>query len=1345
MRKMAIAISLTLYWSTTALALDTDDQLTPISSLKTDSIIYDSDRPLYRAQHISTQAIASKPSLPQANLQTLKVDQNSPQQHILTQHINPEKNAKRRISQFAYEPDLAPGKYTYIVELHAPSVIDKPELKRSLTRTDRQLRKHSEAQNINAHLDYLDRYQGEFLHTAVSNTGAKAFMQYKYALNAVALTMTQADAVKLTRNAKVKKITRETIYKTATDQGPNLIGAPRLWRGEVGSLQQSQGEGIVIGIIDSGINTDHPSFAEVSGDGYVHSNPLGDGVYLGDCADMFAQLCNNKLIGVYSYQSITDSYSDTDVFPPNLPRNGEDYGGHGSHVAATAAGNVLNNLAETLPTQDQQESDGTPTGFTFEQISGVAPRANIISYQACYGGRSDQDDTYADCPGSAIIASIEDAIQDGVDVINFSISGGGDPWQDATERAFLTAQSVGIFVATSAGNSGPGVSSSEKHAPWYTSVAASEHGRQNAFVKTLTNLIGGVSPPPTIKGQSNTGSINASIVYAGDFTNLNDPTNDSAQCLQPFPINTFSGQIVVCERGEIARIEKAENVAAGGAGGFVLVNVQGEESFLANDVYVVPGIHISADDGDRLKQWLAIGANHQASITAGVASQSIDAARVDVLANFSSRGPNTSISILTPTLTAPGVDIYSAYADQRFGHDGHSAPAGDFNYLSGTSMSSPHVAGAGALLKALKPNWTPDNIRSALAMTATLAVLREDGATEADYFDMGSGRIRVDLAAQTGLVMNQTQAGYVAAEPAKGGDPRSLNLPSITDNECVATCTWSRTFKATKDGVWDVITETFDEGLAIRVNPEQFSIQAGQTQTLEVTIDGVDADKNKYIFGQVTLTSDNSPVLHMPVSIVSSIGDIPTEVAHQATRDRDSILLKDIDAVTLNDFVLTPYALVKATKFIDRISEDSDSSDYLDNVTDGVAIIEVDVAADSKRLVAEIVSSSAPDLDLYLAYDRNNDGRLSSFEEIAQSLSSDATEKISLNNPQIGKYFIVVQNFTGSSNQADSFELRYAVVGNQQDDSLRVDAPSSLSAFTPFDMRFFYQLENAELGDDYYGAIEMGTGAENRSNLGLIALDIARIEDDVVLNAAPARVISGDVINIGVAIAGNDTNEDRTYNIEIPLPQGTEFLNVGDGTVVNGLVRYLVTKFENDRTVSKLNFQLRINQDIGPGPIEIALTSELQNRSQETPQRAPLFTDIQVEGPPTIDFNGEPSTTLNVFETRTLIIPLNVADPNGDSVNLSFTQTEGPTVEIMQTDGLPRLIAPSVDTDLTLRYSVQASDGNGNIATAIFAVNVRNNAAPVNAAGNGGGGSVPVGWLILLSVAAVFKTVYRRA
>ncbi len=379
----------------------------------------------------------------------------------------------------------------------------------------------------------------------------------------------------------------------ATDRGPEFIGAKKVWAGNAYTNLPYKGEGIVVGMLDSGVNTDHPSFAGLGSDGFAPLNPLGAGHYLGDCATG-ASVCNNKLIGVWSWPAITDSYAG--IRPPS----GEDYNGHGSHTASTAAGNIVNNaplLGSVLG-----DGDGTPTGFVFSQVSGVAPHANIIAYQVCFptGG----------CPDEAILLAVDQAIQDGVDVINFSIGGTERyPWTDALALAFLSAREAGIALASAAGNAGPNFYTMSHSAPWYLQVAASTHDRVLDIPQKQLALSGGKTTPPAFV--SDPSSTFGGVSQAGKTGQLVDAASvGDALCANPFPPGTFtSSKIVVCKRGDVARLAKANNVMAGGAGGFVLVNAgyPDDEDDLAEDVYPLPGVQLHSWDGQSLQAWMADG------------------------------------------------------------------------------------------------------------------------------------------------------------------------------------------------------------------------------------------------------------------------------------------------------------------------------------------------------------------------------------------------------------------------------------------------------------------------------------------------------------------------------------------------------------------------------------------------------------------------------------------------------------------------------------------------------------------------------------------------------------------
>lgn len=255
---------------------------------------------------------------------------------------------------------------------------------------------------------------------------------YKHVLNAVTLQLSAAEARELAAMPGVKAVEREFKRYPMTDQGPRWLNADELWTGAATGGTPHKGEGVVVGVIDTGINRTHTAFAANG-----LSNPLGG--FRGYCAGT-PSACNSKLVGLWDFTSGANG-----LFDP------VDDNGHGTHTAATAAGNA------------------------FSSYSGVAPDANIIAYKAC---GSD------DCDGAALIASIEQAVVDGVDVINYSIGGRPeDPWlylggvvNDDAE-AFLAAREAGIVVAAAAGNDGPtpGSHGNPANSPWVLGVAAATH------------------------------------------------------------------------------------------------------------------------------------------------------------------------------------------------------------------------------------------------------------------------------------------------------------------------------------------------------------------------------------------------------------------------------------------------------------------------------------------------------------------------------------------------------------------------------------------------------------------------------------------------------------------------------------------------------------------------------------------------------------------------------------------------------------------------------------------------------------------------------------------------------
>ncbi|MCB0002092.1 MAG: S8 family serine peptidase [Anaerolineae bacterium] len=736
------------------------------------------------------------------------------------------------------EPVGATGSALYIVQLSDPPLASYYGGVESFAPTspavtgERKLNMDSAASV--AYMDYLDGVQAAMLNTIDQTLGRDVYVhaQWNVAYNGFAIEMTPEEAATVVGLEGINIVQREFMRYPQTDVGPQWIGADNIWNGSAtGTLYK--GEGVVAGIIDTGINLGHPSFAATGQDGYVHTNPLGSGNYLGLClSNPGTYVCNDKTYGFY-------------IFTGEVSEDGD---GHGSHTGSTTAGNYL----------QPGTVDLSPFNTYSPAISGVAPHANIIGYKACLDAGG--------CPGAALVSSINQATADGVDVINYSIGGGtSNPWTDADALAFLAAQDAGVVPVTSAGNNGPGASTvgSPGDAPWMMTVGASTHNR--AGINAIIDMTGGdTTPPPDLEGKGfSLGTGMLPMVYAGDF--------GDALCLNEFAPGTFTGQIVVCDRGTNARVAKGYNVLQGGAGGMVLVNTDPGQS-LNGDVHWLPAVQLDSVKGTALKTWMASGSGHMGKIEG--TNISFDPANGDIMAGFSSRGPlvNNASDIIKPDVTAPGVDIIAAYRDLP---PGPEDPTQNYGVVSGTSMSSPHTAGAAALLSGLYPDWTPAEVKAAMMSTGKVAgVYKEDYVTQADPFDMGGGRVQVDQGAQSGLLFNVAPGAFQAANPGSGGDPKTLNLASLGNDDCGSSCSWTRTVEAVDDGTWTV-SASAPAGMTLTVVPNSFSLNAGQTQVLNITANVAGLPVGTWAFGQVNLTpgqleGGGFAAQHLPVAVKPS-------------------------------------------------------------------------------------------------------------------------------------------------------------------------------------------------------------------------------------------------------------------------------------------------------------------------------------------------------------------------------------------------------------------------------------------------------------------------------------------
>jgi subtilisin family serine protease len=782
---------------------------------------------------------------------------------LYDESLNTGGGVDRPAAPIANSDSLAPG--TFIVLFDEPSLAAYRGGVAELMAAPRQVGKagkrridvHSrEAQN---YLGYLQgrQFEMEARMAGVAGRALEVRLRMQHAVNGIVVDMTAEESARVARLPGVRLVEGYREYVADTDVGPTLIGAPAAWAGSIsepGGASAVQGEGILFGIIDSGVNFGSPSFAATDPvDGYVHVNPLGAGTYAGTCAPGGddAGRCNDKLIGGYDFVCGAPGNQCGVADVREEPGFG-DTNGHGSHTASTAAGNRRDVVFNGAPLR----------------ISGVAPRANLIAYDACYTNTVTGQGL---CPNVATVASINQAVADGVDVINYSIGGGTQPWSEATSLAFLNATDAGVFVATSAGNSGPGPNTMGHLEPWTSSTAASQHGRGGfAFLMQVTGPDPVPAPLQPIVVNTGTGGVEFTAGIPGTTRLFISPgfatTSDGCAA---YPPGAFTGGIVVIRRGTCSFSIKTNNATAAGAIAVVIANNAAGVIIPSVPGTTIPVFSVTQAEGDALGNF---GNANPATATAQISFPPVGLPNVaDALASFSSRGPAGNFNLIKPDVTAPGVSILATLAGTTITGSEDLVGA-----ISGTSMASPHNAGAAALIRQAHPTWTVAEIKSALLMTATTQVYLEDEVSPANPFARGSGRIRLERAIRAGLVMDETTANFQAANPGTGGLTHTLNLPSMALANCAPTCQFVRTFRnpGTSGGLWALEVT----GLAGSVDTPLVWVPAGASRTVTVTIDtsAVPAN-NAWNFGELVMTrllsgaqSAADSTLKLPIGVTVS-------------------------------------------------------------------------------------------------------------------------------------------------------------------------------------------------------------------------------------------------------------------------------------------------------------------------------------------------------------------------------------------------------------------------------------------------------------------------------------------
>ncbi len=835
--------------------------------------------------------------------------------------------------------------------------------------------------------DFLETEQNTAVRAAGASTNDVIY-RYDTAFNGVAVELSSVEANAMRKAPGVVNVWESEIFTTDTITTPDYLGLT----GDDGVWQQQfsgpadAGDGMVVGIIDSGIWPENPSFAQMPGS-TIPADWKGICDEGEDPDPENNVTCNNKLIGARYY----DEEADVLDIEFESPR---DYDGHGSHTGATAAGNVNTPI--------------TINGIDLGEGSGMAPAAHIATYKAMWANGN------GSASGSTVnlVKAIDDAVSDGVDVINYSVSGSSEFVVDPVEIAFLVAAESGVFVSASAGNSGDtvGASSVAHNSPWTMTVAASTHARN--VNKTLT--LGGDTEWEGVGVGAGVGP--APLVYAGDIAASGASTTEAAQCWLDIDPRTdgnqlalnvaeAEGKIVICDRGAVDRVAKSEGVAAAGGVGMVHANTDPAQSVNA-DFHAVPTVHVTSVVGDAVKAYESTAAE----ATATIGKPQSGAVVAPEVAGFSSYGPALAGAgdLLKPDITAPGVDVIAAVAPP--GHDGEN-----FGSLSGTSMSTPHIAGLALLMMQDNPEWGPAGVKSAMMTTARTTntdggqIQRAgDDATPLDY---GAGEVVPAPAYDPGLIYDAgfedwfeyacslDQLQLVLADPADcdglDADPSDLNYPTISIGDLAGTQTITRTVtNVSGDAVsYSSATSQAPPGVEMTVEPASFTLPAGGKKTFTVTFDYDGAPLDTYTFGTV--------VWDGPSTVTSQVAIQPTAVATEgeisgtgASGSGDYDLIAGFDGTLDTDIDgLVPADVVDVPTVRNPLT-----------TIDGVGEFDVPVGTKVLRFATFGSEIAASDIDLNI-YDPTG-----TFAGSSRSGGSD--EEFTIDDPKPGTWFVAVDIFS---------------------------------------------------------------------------------------------------------------------------------------------------------------------------------------------------------------------------------------------------------------------------------------------------------------------------------------------
>ena len=695
------------------------------------------------------------------------------------------------------------GLITAIFELQSDAVIPHENSKRPSRAAGRKIEMQSD--EARQYETRLQSEQKDFESAAASvSTAIRVRAELRKLANAVVIEA-PAQAIGLISSLPaVRKMELSKTYHTVLDKSVPLIGAPAVWNMAGGSA--SAGKGVKIAILDTGIDISNPLFAD-AGFTAPAGFPIGD-----------PSQVNNKVIVAKAFLPSDSSAADQN--------------GHGTNVAGIAAGDF---------------NTETPLG----PVSGVAPGAFLGNYRVLSASGSGFD--------FLIAQGLEEAVSDGFDIASLSLGATAGSTLGVLDTAVENAVSAGMVVVVAAGNDGdtgemsidsPGV------APHAITVAASSNGH------VIGPTVEVVAPGPvssdlqkieSTQGQTCGLDFPAVIGPLSLIDEANFDKKKRACKANKLPPGSMTGQIALIQRGICNFSDKINNVAAVGAVGAIIYNkdisegVDGGDNLIFMDVTgtSIPSVFVTRTQGLALKTW--IKAHPTAQVEINAAGEFGEPS--DILGSFSSRGP-TTMGLLKPDLAAPGVNIYSG-AIKTCNSDGVSDPSG-FLAISGTSQATPHVTGSAALLKQLHPDWTPDQIKSALVNAADGTVFTStDETARAGVLDVGTGRVNVAGAASIDALFSPSSISF--------GIDKTKQAVSMTANlQITSLFAGQNAFSVT------IGQSNPDPGLTVTSSSSSVSLAKGDSTTLTITLQAAKSAAGGDHTGYIVVTGPSGKQMKVP-------------------------------------------------------------------------------------------------------------------------------------------------------------------------------------------------------------------------------------------------------------------------------------------------------------------------------------------------------------------------------------------------------------------------------------------------------------------------------------------------